>query len=89
MKLRVLISLLFIIATTFASVHETEHIMHDHGSAECEVCIVSQNLLSDDVNSNSDEFSLLFHDKIVFTQKSSYRYKLITTNYANAPPKLS
>ena len=40
MKLRVLISILFIIATTFTAVHELEHIDGEHDSSTCEVCIV-------------------------------------------------
>ncbi|MEA3371976.1 MAG: hypothetical protein U9Q40_11610 [Campylobacterota bacterium] len=89
MKLRVLISLLFVIATTFAVVHETEHIMHDHGSMECEVCLVSQNMLSDDVNSDFSELELFLSDKTVFAVSGTYRYQAIISNYSNAPPQLS
>lgn len=86
MKLRVLLSLLFIIAITFASIHETKHIMHDHDSIECEICTVSQNLLSDDVNSDFNELTLFSLEKITFTANSSYKYEAIITNYSNAPP---
>ena len=89
MKLRVLISILFIIATTFASVHETEHVFDDHSSVECEICQVSQNMLSDDVNSDFSEPTLFSSDKVLPTLNSSYRYKAILSNYSNAPPKLS
>ncbi len=89
MKLRVLISLLFVITTTFAAVHETEHILNDHGSMECEVCLVSQNMLSDDVNDTFSELTLFLSDKAVFTVNSTYRYQAIISNYSNAPPKIS
>jgi len=89
MKLRVLISLLFIIATTFASIHETEHIFDDHNSVECEICQVSHNMLSDDVNSDFSELTLFLSDKVRFIANSSYRYQAIISNYSNAPPKLS
>ena len=89
MKLRVLISLLFIIATTFVSVHGTEHIFDDHNSQECEICQVSQNMLSDDVNTNFSELTLFLSDKTLFAVNSSYKHKAIISNYSNAPPKLS
>ena len=90
MKLKVLILLLsFIITTTFASIHETKHIGDDHHSAECEVCIVTQNLISDDINSDFSELTLVLFDETVCIAKTSYKYKAIITNHSNAPPKIS
>jgi len=90
MKLKVIILLLFfIITTTFASIHETKHIGHDHSSVDCDVCIVSQNLLSDDINSNFSELTLFLFDETTSIANSSYRYKIIISNYSNAPPKIS
>lgn len=88
MKLKVLILLLsFIITTTFASIHETKHIGDDHNSVECDVCIVSQNLISDDINIDFSELTLIQYDEPTLIISTSYRYKAIISNYSNAPPK--
>lgn len=90
MKLKVIILLLlFIITTTFASIHETKHIGHDHSFVECDVCIVSQNLLSDDINSDFSVLAFLSFDETTFIANTSYKYKTIISNYSNAPPKIS
>ena len=49
MKLRLLISILFIIATTATAIHELEHIGHDHDSSTCQICIVDNHSVSADI----------------------------------------
>ena len=89
MKLKLLLSFLFVIATTFASVHETKHISFDHESSDCQICIVSQNLLSDDINIDFSELTLLQFGETTLIVNTSYKYKNLITKHSNAPPKIS
>jgi len=84
-----LLSLLFILATTFASVHKTKHISCDHAATECQICIVSQNLLSDDINIEFSELTLFHFGETAFLTNTSYKHKTLITKHSNAPPKLS
>jgi hypothetical protein len=89
MKLRVLISLLFIISTTFASIHELEHIGHEHDSGKCLVCTVSQNFLSADINKLDISLELDFAKEVISEPKVfSFTFKK-TDNHSNAPPFIS
>jgi hypothetical protein len=89
MKLRVLISLLFIIGTTFASIHELEHIGHDHDSSKCQVCTLSNNFLSADIN------TLQLSCELSFVKETEAEPKLFSfhfkqrDNHSNAPPSIS
>jgi hypothetical protein len=49
MKLRLLISALFIIATTVTAIHEIEHISHGHDSSTCQICVVDNHSVSADI----------------------------------------
>ncbi|MCK4562827.1 MAG: hypothetical protein KAT78_07970 [Flavobacteriaceae bacterium] len=88
MKLRLLISILFVIATTATAVHELEHIHDEHTSSSCQVCIVDDHLVSADIVD-------------VFKEIDSYSFKNISSqttvsnfNHKNhsyqtrAPPKI-
>ncbi len=89
MKLRVLISLLFIISTTFASIHELEHIGHGHDDGKCLVCTVSQNFLSADINKQDTLLELDFVKEIkTEVEVFNYNFKK-TDNHSNAPPFIS
>ena len=89
MKLRVLISLLFIVATTFTAVHELEHIDDEHGASTCLVCTVSQNLVSADNPPKVFDFELIYTKEIVVYVDSFTLYIKKTDNHSNAPPHLS
>jgi len=92
MKIRLrlcLLSLLFILATTFASSHATKHIFSDHDSSECQICIVSQNLLSDDISIEFTELTLFHFGETAFLTNTSYKHKTLITKHSNAPPKIS
>jgi hypothetical protein len=65
MKLRVFISILFIIATTISAVHEIEHITHDHDSSSCLVCTFDNHSVSVDI--------------VDFTQIKSVRFNKISS----------
>jgi hypothetical protein len=49
MNLRLLISALFIIATTVTAIHEIEHISHGHDSSTCQICTVDNHSVSADI----------------------------------------
>ena len=89
MKLRVLISILFIIATTFTALHEIEHISGEHDSSSCQVCIVNDHVVSNDVIDNHTNIILFSFDEISFHKQLSNRHAKKTTNHSNAPPKVS
>lgn len=46
-KLNILLSLLFAIVASFATIHQVEHIKH-HDSSQCLVCVIKHNLSSAD-----------------------------------------
>lgn len=89
MKLRVLISLLFVIATTFASVHELEHIEHNNDSSTCLVCTVSHNFLSADINKLDLALELSYVKEIESNPQVFSFYFKKTDNHSNAPPFIS
>ena len=89
MKFRVLISLLFIIATTFTAIHELEHISHEHNSAACQICIVDDHLVSGDINSNVNETIAHSSNKAISNSSLLFRHQKKLTNHSTAPPKIS
>jgi hypothetical protein len=89
MKLRVLISLLFVVATTFASIHELEHIDHVQDSSTCLVCTVSHNFLSADINNLDLSLELSYVKEIESKPQVFSFYFKKTDNHSNAPPSIS
>ncbi|WP_373071681.1 hypothetical protein [Sulfurimonas sp.] len=89
MKLRVLLSLLFVIATTLTAVHELEHVDNKHDSSKCLVCTVSHNFLSADIP--TADFSLeLDYTKEIISNFKVFVFKFTKTdNQSNAPPFIS
>ena len=86
MKLRLLLSIFFVIVTTLSAVHEIEHIVDDES---CLVCHVNDNLTSADVVVTSHEikvscFNCLNHNSLVFLLHTKNR-----SNPNRAPPTLS
>ena len=89
MKCKLLLSILFFIATTVATIHEIEHIAHDHDHASCEMCVVSHNFLSGDIDhSLSDSQSLRF-GAIEDYSAFSFKQILHPTCQPRAPPFFS
>ncbi|MCW8837102.1 MAG: hypothetical protein OQJ77_02480 [Thiovulaceae bacterium] len=86
MKLRILISLLFFVATTFTALHELEHIKAEHGSSTCLVCTISHNLVSADTPKSDISCELTYTKKIISNSYIFVFNLLKTDNYANAPP---
>ena len=89
MKLRVLISFLFIIATLVVSIHEIQHITGEHESASCQICIVEDHLVSAYLNSDASPTIVSTFEKIDSTQTVSFKHFKKVTNHSTAPPKIS
>ncbi|WP_455757699.1 hypothetical protein [Sulfurimonas sp.] len=90
MKLRVLISILFIIATTFTAVHELEHIDGEHDSSTCEVCIVDNHTFSADVVTNNISSIISFSfEEISISKQFLNPHAKKTANHSTAPPVIS
>lgn len=89
MKLRVLLSILFIITTSFSAVHELEHIYEDHDSFACKVCVVDTNAFPlPNVNNLAQNINTSFTSFVLENQLLSTHIKK-NTNHATAPPVLS
>ena len=88
MKLRLLLSLLFIISTTFASVHEVEHIQHADDSP-CLVCHVNDNLTSADLIDEVTDVELITFEKVEEVNNVLTFHEKKRSNQNRAPPKQS
>ncbi|OHD88060.1 MAG: hypothetical protein A2Y52_00470 [Sulfuricurvum sp. RIFCSPLOWO2_02_43_6] len=88
MKLNVLLSILFAIVTSFAAVHEVEHIQHNDGST-CLVCTVNHNLLSADAVKLVSNIEISHFEKILQNNPISYLYLKTNSNQNRAPPLAS
>ncbi|PLY14939.1 hypothetical protein CVO_09225 [Sulfurimonas sp. CVO] len=88
MKLHLILSLLFFIAASFASIHEVEHIKH-HDDSSCFICTVSQNLVSADAVEFAAEIEVFHFEKIIQNTLLSYLYIKTATYQNRAPPKIS
>jgi hypothetical protein len=89
MKLRVLLSLLFIVITTFSAIHELEHIDGKHSSSSCLICTFSHNLASADNNTEFIDFELVYTKEIESSVERCTLHFKKTDNHSNAPPFLS
>jgi len=89
MKLRVLISILFIIATTFTAVHEIEHIKGEHEGSSCQVCIVDDHLVSADIESDSIGCLSYSSDSIILKNQILNSHFKKNANHSTAPPHIS
>lgn len=88
MKLRVILSIFFLITTTFASIHEVEHITHSD-DLPCFVCQISDNLSCGDAIEKGKEVERINFEKIAQnTQIITQRIKE-NSNQTRAPPVIS
>ncbi|WP_415397180.1 hypothetical protein [Sulfurimonas sp. CS5] len=85
MKLRVLISIFFIIATTATAIHELEHI-NGHDSSSCQVCIVDNHSVSSDIVDKFIDVEQLRFEEITLGILIYNFYKKTHTNQNRAPP---
>ncbi len=86
MKLRVIISIFFIIATLFISVHEIEHITGEHESASCQICIVDDHTFSSDIIEPFKEMIAITFDITTLKYELLTSHLKISANHSNAPP---
>ena len=90
MKLRLLISLLFVIGTTITALHELEHINGEHDSSTCKVCTVDNHSVSADIiKDESSDIKTISFDVIAFENQIQDFHIKKTANHSNAPPKIS
>ncbi|NOR56887.1 MAG: hypothetical protein GQ474_00005 [Sulfurimonas sp.] len=89
MKLRLLITLLFIIATTATAMHKLEHIHGDHDSNTCQVCIVDDHSVSADIVDEFEELIVFRFDNIDATNLVYLLHKKDHSYQNRAPPFIS
>ncbi|MCD6433544.1 MAG: hypothetical protein J7L21_05825 [Sulfurimonas sp.] len=89
MKLRVLISILFIIVTTFASIHEIEHITGEHESSSCPICVIGDHLVSADISDISQLCIQIPHTIVKIQIKTLLSHAKKSDNHSHAPPIFS
>ena len=87
MKLRLLISILFVIATTATAMHELEHIHGDHDANTCQVCIVDDHTVSADVVDELKGVELFKFEQIAVTNLV-HRFHTKDHSYQNRAPPL-
>jgi len=85
MKLRLLISILFIIATTATAIHELEHI-NGHDSSTCQVCIVDNHSVSADIIDDFTQVEIIRFNKISSIPLIKNSHKKDHSYQTRAPP---
>ncbi|MDA3907622.1 MAG: hypothetical protein PF437_00900 [Sulfurimonas sp.] len=86
MKLRLLISIFFIIATTAIAIHELEHIKTGGGSSSCQVCVVDEHSVSADIVDDFKDVEVFRFENIVLTNLV-HSFHIKDFSYQNrAPP---
>ncbi|MCF6331441.1 MAG: hypothetical protein L3I99_07875 [Sulfurimonas sp.] len=86
MKLKLFISLLFIITTTLSATHKTEHINDHHESSSCLIYIVNDNLVASDIIDELKDVSFTIDSKILPQSSELKLYTKNLTNQNRAPP---
>ncbi|MBA3026110.1 MAG: hypothetical protein FP820_06810 [Sulfurimonas sp.] len=89
MKLRLLFSVLFVIATSLTALHQLEHIKGAHDSTACSVCIVDHHSVSGDIIVAFEEPLVYKFESISLTSQTFTAFSKKTANQANAPPLVS
>lgn len=88
MKLRLLFSIFFIIATTFTALHEIEHV-ENHDRSTCQVCIIDNHTVSADVVDTFKELILYSFNEISAQLSISHFHNKNPSYLTRAPPKNS
>ena len=88
MKLNILLSILFAIVTSFAAIHEVEHIEHNDSSS-CLVCTVNNNLVSADAVLHVADIDIFCFEEVIQNSDFLYLHVSIDSNKSRAPPKIS
>lgn len=88
MKFRLLLSLVFIIVTSFIPAHEVKHFV-DGDNAPCLVCHVNDNLTSADAINDISYVTIFHFEKISKNSSILYYHNHKTSDQNRAPPKIS
>lgn len=88
MKLRVLLSIFFIIATSFTAIHEVKHFV-DGDDSPCMVCHVNDNLTSADIIDKVQDVEIVHFEKILEANTVLAHHEKKHSNQDRAPPKKS
>lgn len=87
MKLRLLLSLLFIITTTLSALHELKHIGHDHANdSSCLVYHLNDKLSSVDIIDEIQKDYTPYFEKIAYSSQVSNLHTHDKSNPDRAPP---
>jgi len=87
MKFNILLSIFFIIVTTFSAVHELEHLSQQDKTSSCPICIVDDHLVSADLPQTYKEpFYSSFPQLLEKEEKRNFHLKK-SSNHSTAPPK--
>lgn len=89
MKLRLLISALFIIATTVTAVHEIEHLHNGVDSSSCQICIVDNHAVSADVVDNFTQVDIVRFSEIIPIPLVKHSHTKNHSYQTRAPPSNS
>lgn len=88
MKLRIILSLFFLITTTFASIHEVKHIVHTD-DVPCSICQIGHNLSCGDVIKKVEEVEKINFEKILQNTQIIKLHVKEKSNQNRAPPAIS
>ncbi|WP_324172974.1 hypothetical protein [Sulfurimonas sp.] len=89
MKLRLLISILFIIATTATAMHEIEHIHEDIDNSTCQICIIDDHSVSANIVNNFKNVEVFKFENIILSNLV-HKFHRKDHSYQNrAPPFVS
>ncbi len=88
MRLRLILSIFFIIATTFTALHEIEHVKN-HNSSTCQICIVDDHSVSADIVVDFKEVELFSFESILLQTQILNSQAKQTTYKSRAPPQIS
>ena len=86
MKLRVLISILFIIATSLSALHELKHLDGEHNSLTCKVCVVNSHAISADAVEIFQEVVLCKFEEIILPTIVCKFHEKNNSYQSRAPP---
>jgi hypothetical protein len=89
MKLKILLSILFAIVTTFTAMHQAEHVKQHTDSSACLVCTINNNIVSGDAVVFLDSVKTVKFEKITQENLLSYSHQKTNSNQSRAPPKIS
>lgn len=88
MKFKALLSILFVIATSFSAIHEINHI-YNQDTVDCELCQVNDNLVFADIIDKVIDVEIFHFNKIVKNDFIETLYSKKSTNQTRAPPHIS